>query len=204
MYNASNQIKFKTSIIRSRLCDYSDAYFHVKGTIIVPDTWTQDAPAYNKNKKVIFKSSAPFTNCIRELDNTLVDDAHNIDFVMPMSNLLDYSNIYSETSGTLWQYHRDEPALDNNDAITDFPAYNNDSKTQKLSKHWFHSKNLSNFWRILEMPLITCGISLILSWSKECVLATGTAIDQVPKITDTKPCVSIVPLLTQDNVKLLN
>ena len=99
-------------MIRSNLYDYSDAYIHVKGTIIVPETETAAAPN-NRNKKVIFTNCSPITNCISETNNTQVDDAHDIDIVKPMYNLIEYSNIYSETLESLWQYYRD----DNNNSI---------------------------------------------------------------------------------------
>ena len=102
-FNASNQIKFKTSMVRSHLCDCSDTYMHVKGTIRVPDTSAQAKPASNVNKQVIFKNCAPFTSCINEISNTQIDDAHDNDLVMPMHNLIEYSDIYSKTSGSLWQ-----------------------------------------------------------------------------------------------------
>ena len=78
--NASNQIKFKISMLRSYLCDYSDTYIHVKGTVTVPSTATAAAP-YNRNTKVIFKNCTPFTNCISEINDTHLDDAHDIDVV---------------------------------------------------------------------------------------------------------------------------
>ena len=76
-YNVSNQIKSKTSVIRSNLCDYSDAYLHVKWTITTPNPAAQGAAPNNRNKKVIFKNCAPFTNCINEINNTQVDDSHD-------------------------------------------------------------------------------------------------------------------------------
>ena len=100
---------------------------HVKGTITVPNTAGAGAAVNNTNKKVIFKNCAPFTNCISQINNTQVDDAHNIDIVMPMYNLKKHSDAYSKTSGSLWQYHRDEPALENNSNIIDFPSSNNNS-----------------------------------------------------------------------------
>ena len=69
-YNANSQIKFKTTMLKSSLCDYSDAYIVVKGTITVNNTAAADADANNTNKKVIFKNCAPFTNCISEINNT--------------------------------------------------------------------------------------------------------------------------------------
>ena len=100
-YNVNSQIKFKTTMLKSSLCDYSDAYILVKGTITVDDTSAADAAANNTNKKVIFKNCTPFTNCISEINNTQVDDSKDIDIVMPMYNLLEYSNNYSKTSGSL-------------------------------------------------------------------------------------------------------
>ena len=103
-YNVNSQIKFKTTMLNSSLCDYSDAYILVKGTITVNNTAAADADANNTNKKVIFKNCAPFTNCISEIDNRQVDNAEDIDIVMPMNNLIEYSDNYSKTSGSLWQY----------------------------------------------------------------------------------------------------
>ena len=83
-YSPNKQIKFKTSMLRSSLCDYSDAYILVKGNITVNNTAADGAAANNTNKKVIFKNCAPFTNCISEINNTQVDNAKYIDIVMPM------------------------------------------------------------------------------------------------------------------------
>ena len=85
-------IRFKTSIIGSNLCDYSDAYILVKGTITVLN---------NTNKKVILKNCAPFTDCITEINNIQVHDAKKIDVVMSIYNLIEYSDAYSKTSGSL-------------------------------------------------------------------------------------------------------
>ena len=76
----------KTTTLKSSLCDYSDAYIIVKGTITVNNTATADADANNTNKKVIFKNCAPFTNCVSEINNTQVDNAKDIDILMPMYN----------------------------------------------------------------------------------------------------------------------
>ena len=110
-YNVNSQIKFKTTILKSSLCDYSDAYILVKGTITVNNTATADADANNTNKKVIFKNCAPFTNCTSEINNSQVGNAKDIDIVMPMYNLIEYSNNYSKTC--LWKYCKDIPAVDN-------------------------------------------------------------------------------------------
>ena len=119
-YNVNSQIKFKTAMLKSNLCDYSDAYILVKGTISVNNTAAQGAAANNTNKKVIFKNCAPFTNCISEINNTHIDNAKDIDIVMPMYNLIEYSDNYAKTTGSLWQYCKDIPALDANNEITNF------------------------------------------------------------------------------------
>ena len=91
-------------MLKSSLCDYSNTCILVKGTIAVNNTATADANANNANKKVVFKNCAPFTNCISKINNTQVDNAKDIDIVMPMHKLVEYSDNYSKTSGCLWQY----------------------------------------------------------------------------------------------------
>ena len=114
-------------MIRSNFCDHSDAYIHVKGTIAVPNTVGVSTAVNNANKKIVFKNCAPFTNCISETNNTEVDDTADIDLVMPMYNWIAYCDVYSKISGSLWQYYRNEPALDKNDNIIDFPTDNNNT-----------------------------------------------------------------------------
>ena len=97
-YNANSDIKFETSMIRSNLCDYSDAYIHVNGTIAVRNTSAAAAPVKDINKKVILKKCVPFTNCISGMNNTQVYDPQDIDIVMPMYNLIEYSDVYLKTS----------------------------------------------------------------------------------------------------------
>ena len=128
-YDYNSGIKFKTSVIRSDSCDYSDTYIHVKTIITVPNTAAQGAAVNNTNKKVIFKNCATFTNCVIEINNTQVDNAQDNDIVMSMYNLIDYSDVYSKISGSLLQQYRDEPPLDNNIIdIIDFPTDNNNTK----------------------------------------------------------------------------
>ena len=105
-YNVNSQIKFKTTMLRSNLYNYSDAYILVKWTIAVNNTAAADSDAKNTNKKVIFKNCAPFTNCVSEINNTEVDNAKDIDILMLMYNLIEYSKNYSKTSGSLWQYFK--------------------------------------------------------------------------------------------------
>ena len=94
-------------MLKSSLCDYSDAYVLVKGTITITGVGADAAArqADERDKGVVFKNCAPFTNCISEINNTQVDNAKDIDIVMPMYSLIEY---YAKTSGSLWQYYRDE------------------------------------------------------------------------------------------------
>ena len=101
----NSQIKFKTAMLKSSLCDYSDAYILVKGTITITGAGDDAAArqADERDKGVVFKNCAPFTNCISEINNTQVDNAKDIDTVMPMYNLIEYSDNYAKTSASLWQ-----------------------------------------------------------------------------------------------------
>ena len=184
VYNVNSQIKFKTTMLKSSLCDYSDAYILVKGTINVNNTAAQGAAANNTNKKVIFKNCAPFTNCISEINNMQIDNAKDIDIVMPMYNLIEYSDNYAKTTGSLRQYSKDIAARNVNDGIIVFNVNNvTDSFNFKVKftgqtgndgtkdvEIMVPLKYLSNFWRTLEMPLINCEVNLILTWSSTCVL----------------------------------
>ena len=99
-YNTNSQTKFKTSMLTSSLCDYSDAYILVSGTIAIPGTGNNDAARQldERNKGVVFKIRVPFTDCISEINNTQIDNAKYVDAVMPMHNLIECSNDYSKTS----------------------------------------------------------------------------------------------------------
>ena len=111
-------------MLTSDLCDYSDVYIVVKGTI----TAEGNNVAKTRNKKLIFKNNAPFRSCISKIDNTFIDNAEDLDIVMPMYDLLEYSDNFSITSGSLWNYYRDEvndDANENNDACIKI----NDNKT---------------------------------------------------------------------------
>ena len=100
-YNTTSQIKFKALILKSILCDYSDAYILAKGTIAIPNMATKDAATNNASKKVIIAICAPFTNCISEINNTQVDNAKNFGVIMSMYNLVEYGNNYTKTSSSL-------------------------------------------------------------------------------------------------------
>ena len=206
-------------MLKSSLCDYSDAYILVKGTITVNNTAAQGVAANNTNKKAIFKNCAPFTKCISEINNTQIDNAKDIDIVMPMYNLIEYSDNYAKTTGSLWQYCKDIPTRNVNNEIIVFDVTNTTDSFKFKAKITGQTGNdgtkdveimvplkyLSNFWRTLEMPLINCEINLILTWSSTCVLiATGNQ-NQAARfaITYTKLYVPAVTLSTQENTKFL-
>ena len=153
-----------------------------------------DADANNSNKKVIFKNCAPFTDCISKINNTQVDNAKDIDIVMPMYNLLEYSDNYSKTSGSLWQYCKEIPAVNNDGDIVDFNGANATDSFNFKTKITGQTDNngridnveimvplkyLSNFWRTLEMPLINCEVNLILTWSADCVINYTNISNQI-------------------------
>ena len=218
-YNINSEIKFETKMLKSSLCEHSDAYILVKGTLTVPNTAAADADTNNTNKRLIFKGCAPFINCISEINNTKVDNDKGIDIIMPIYNLIEYSNIHSKTSGSLWQYCEDIPAAYNNSDIVEFKAANatdsfnfkakitdqtGDNGTKDVEK-MVPLKYLSILWRILEMPLINCDINLILTWSTNYVIVYSNIANQGATfaITKTKLYVPVVTLSTQDNAKLL-
>ena len=209
-YNVNSQIKFKITILKSTLCDYSDAYILVKVTITINGRGADAAAiqADGRDKGVAFKSCAPFINCISEINNTQIDNAKDIDIVMPMYNLIEYSDNYAKTSGSLWQYFRDEPDGDNIEDSESFKSKikitgktpNNDN--EKDVEIMVPLKYLSNFWRALEMPLINCEVNLILTWSSTCVITNSRGAGTFA-ITDTKLNVPVVTLSTQENTKFL-
>ena len=103
MNHKERMIKFKTSMIRSNLCDYSDSYIRIKATITVANTEARDAAVNNTSKKVIFKNCALFTNYVSRINHTQVDDAQDIDIVLPTYNLIKNIDAYLKASGSLWQ-----------------------------------------------------------------------------------------------------
>ena len=142
------------------------------------------------------------------INNTDIDNAQNTDIVMPMYNLIEYSDNYSRTSGSLWQYYKDDPDnnLENSESfkfklkITGNTPNDGNAKDVGIM---VPLKYLSNFWRTLEMPIINCQVELILTWSKNCVITNSTSEEKFV-ITETKLFVPVVVTLsTQDNVKLL-
>ena len=190
-YNENKSIRFKTPMLRSDLCDCVNAYILVNGTITV----TANAGANNirdkRNRKLILKNNAPFVSCITKINNELIEDAEDLDIVMPMYNLLEYSKNYRKTIGSLYNYYRDELTNDGNDNFASknvvssnafkyknkiigntynvaagaagYDATKNGTQTIELA---IPLKYLGNFWRTLNMPLISCEVSLELKWDK--------------------------------------
>ena len=206
---ANSDVRFKTTMLRSNLCDYADSYILAKGTITIIGAGDDAAArrADERNKGVKFKNRAPFTKCISRINNTDIDNAHDTDIVMPMYNLLEYSGNYSKTSGILWQYYKDDP----NDNLTDSESFKSKVKITGNTTAAGNTKDveiivplkyLSNFWRTLEMPLINCEVNLILTWSKDCAITNSTGEGKFA-ITGTKLYVPVVTLSTKDNEKLL-
>ena len=194
-------------MLRSDLCDFSDAYIVVKGNITVTKkTFTADDIDATNNtvsnvtainnannnafgeKKLVFKNNAPFINCISKINGVKIDNAEDLDVVMPMHNLFEYSKNYIKTTGSLWNYYRDEPNSstdDDDDNIThsilnsesfDYKAHfmengvTQNNLTKNDVKVVVPLKYLSNFWKHLDILLINCEVELILTWFKNCVL----------------------------------
>ena len=209
VYNVNSQIKIKTTMLKYSLCDYSDAYILVKGRITINGRGAAVAAreADERDKGVAFKNCAPFINCISEINNTQIDNAKDIDIVMLMYNLMECSDNFAKTSGSLWQYFRDEP----DDDLEDSESFKSkikitgktpDDDNVKDVETIVPLKYLSNFWRTLEMPLIICEVNLILTWSATCVLTDSRGVGRFA-ITDAKLYVPVVTLSTQENTKLL-
>ena len=246
MYNENKSIRVKPSMLRSDLCDYADAYILVNGTITV----TANAGANNirdkRNRKLILKNNAPFVSCITRINGELIEDADDLDVVMPMYNLLEYSKNYRKTIGSLYNYYRDELTNDNIPAdnvfnnirvvnsntfkyknkiigntynvatnAADYEANKNGTQTIELA---IPLKYLGNFWRALNMPLISHEVSLELKWNKNCVITSleRRAIDEnnplnrdgaltgaTLAINDCKLYMPVVTLSKDDEIKLL-
>ena len=243
-YNENKSIRFKTPMLRSNLCDYSDAYILVKGTITVT------APGVNnnannirdkRNRPLILKNNAPFVSFITRINGELIEDADDLDIVMSMYKLLEYSKNYRKTIGSLYNYYRDELSDDGDDNNFDNikvvnsntfnyknkitgNTYNVDAGAQgyDVNKNGTQEveldiplKHLGNFWRALNIPLISCEVSLELKWNKNCIITSleqrdigGGNRDNAPTgatlaINDCKLCVPAVTLSKDDEIKLL-
>ena len=247
-YNENKSIRFKTLMLRSDLCDYADAYILINGTITVAG----NAPRDRQNRPVILKNDAPFISCITRINGELIENVNDLDVVMPMYNLLEYSENYRKTTGSLYKYYRDE--LDDD---ADFNNYLNNNvvsssafqyKSKLLGKTYnvastiapaaagarvanpnydanrtgtkeltlvVSLKYIGNFWRALNIPLISCEVSLELKWDKICIITSdqvGVNLDgrntAAPTgatfaINNSKLHVPVVTLSKDDEIKLL-
>ena len=194
-YNENKSIRFKTPMLRSNLCDYSDAYILVKGTITVTALGANNG-ANNirdkKNRPLILKNNAPFVSCITRINGELIEDADDLDIVMPMYNLLEYRKNYRKTIGSLYNYYRDELTNDGNDDFAQRNVVNSETfkyKNKKTGNNYnvdagaqgydvnkielaIPLKYLGNFWRAQNIPLISCEVFLELKWNKNCVITS--------------------------------
>ena len=193
-YKPNKPIRFKTSMLRSDSRDFSDAYIVVKGDITLTKTANRDFIDV-RNRFLVLKNNAPFTNCISKINNVLIDNAEDLDIEIPKYNLLEYSKNYSKLTGNLWNYYKDEPNNPprnnyNADPITNSAScktsitgktsnanLENGANTKQENTKIKNNidivvplKYLSNFWKTLDIPLINCEVSLILTWSENCVL----------------------------------
>ena len=209
-YNENKSIRFKTPMLRSNLCDYSDAYISVKATIMVTASGVNNNANTirdKRNRPLILKNKAPFVSCITKINGELIEDADDLDIVMPIYNLLEYSKNYRKTIGSIYNYYRDEltdDADDNNFANINLVnseafkyknkitgnTYNVDADDDDydLNKNGTQEveldiplKYLGNFWRVLNIPLISCEVSLELKWDKNCVI---TSLEQSKLMRD--------------------
>ena len=155
------------------MCDYAKAYILVNGTI--------RAAAADNDTRLALKNCAPFTKCNLEINDEHVDTAENLDIVMPMYNLIEYSDNYQDSSATLYQYKLDEPP--ETDAVANLAVGNSNSFkynvellgnpvldgaiAKRNAKVVVPLKYLSNFFRSLELPFINCKIKLNLTWKKK-------------------------------------
>ena len=242
-YNENRSIRFKTPMLKSSLCDYSDAYILVKGTIIVTapvDNNNANNIRDKRNRPLILKNNASFVSCITRINDELIEDADDLDIVMPMYNLLEYSKNYRKTIGLLYNYYRDELSGDanNNDNTVNSVTFRYKNKitgntynAAAGAQGYTANKNgtndielaillkyLGNFWRALNIPLISCEVSLELKWNKNCVITSlkRRQVDAGPPIVrDNTPtgatleinkCKLYVPVVTlskDDEIKLL-
>ena len=195
-----SSIKFETKVIKLNLCDYSDAYILVTGDIT--------GTGGDANTRVAFKSCAPLLRCVSHINDEHIDTAENLVITMPIS---EYSDNYSDTSGSLRQFKRDESDINiagNTANITTLNSTSSKCKSSILGnpaadgafrnvKIVVPLKYFSNFWG----SLINCKAHLELNWTKNCVVS-DIAGETTFKITNTKLYVPIVTFSTKDNVNL--
>ena len=213
-YDLGSETIYYTKVVKSSLCDYNHAYILVTGNITIKE---------HQATQVAFKNFAPFTKYIPKIDET-IDDAEHLDLVMSMQNSIENSSNYSETTGSLWFYSKDEATDFNADIanINNFKSFmykakllentETDGETGILKSATIAVplKYLSNFCRSLEIPLINCKIELKLKLTNYCVSSAAGADNANDKddsiifaIKDTILYVPVVILSARDNQNLL-
>ena len=202
----NSTIKFETEVIKPSLCDYSDAY------ILVTEDIT--AQGGNANTKVAFKNCAAFKRCVTHINDEHVETAENLDIIISMYNLLECSDNCESSSGSLWQFKRDEQNLYNDGNIADVTTA--DSLSFKYKSSFIENVNdakiigplkyLFNFFRSFEMPLVNCKIHLELNWIKSSVMSTALDDNNTAttfQITSKKLYAPVVTLSTKNSLKLI-
>ena len=199
---------------------FNDAYFVLKGniTVVRPNK-------AKRNKAVAFKNNPPFINCISKTIGLKFDNAEDLDVAMLVYNLLDCSKNDRKTTGSLWNYYRDEPSdsfFSNSESFKyktsitgntynvgdGEEGYDGTKDGKDETEVVIRLKYLSSFWRSLNIPIINCEVELILTWPKNCILADMTPASHPPgelsfKITNTKLYVPVVTLSKKDDIKLV-
>ena len=148
-YNENKSIRFKTPMSRSNLCDYSDAYILVKGTITVTApgaNYGANNIRHKRNRPVIFKNNAPFVSCITRINGELIEDADDLDIVMSMYNLLEYSKNYRKTIGSIYNYYRDELSDDVDD--NNFSILTDNIKVVNSNTFKYKNKIIGNTYHV--------------------------------------------------------
>ena len=206
IYNKNKDINFKTNQLRNDLCGFNDAYIVVTDKITTTNPGNDDS-VYNR--KVSLKKSTPFSNCTLKINSQLIEDAQDLDIVMPMYNLLYYSKNFRKTKGYFWNYYPDMPKSghDNNANLrqrTIYPIKDSESFNYKTNlvgnvpgvadpgdgddierklediKIVVPLKTISNFMSNLDFLLIDSEIELILKWTEDCVLTGKATREELP------------------------
>ena len=209
-----------TEVVKPFLCDYADAYILVTGNITVAGG--------NANTKVVFKNCHPFTKSVILLNGQRVESAENLDLIMNMYNLIEYSDNYSDSIASLYQFKRQEPLPNNaNLTVDDSSSFKykpgllgyssnttiNDNNVRdspagenpiwKNAKIIVPLKYVSSFFKSLEMPLINTKLYIKLNYIEKSLISTLDAANSTTfKITKTELYVRVLTLNTEDNNKL--
>ena len=214
-----NTIKIDTEAVKPFLCDYSDAYILVTGDITVVGG--------DVNTKVAFKNCHPFIKCKIHLNDTHVEDSNNLDLIMNLYNLIEYSDNYSDSAASLYNFKRQEPLANNaNSTVADSSSFkyksdllrypsnstvNNNVRAlpANTNPEWKNAqvivplKYISSFFRSLELPLINTKLYIELNYTKNSVISTVDAANSTTfKITKTELHVLVITLKIEDNNKL--